>query len=108
MTCGFTSEERRPGPGADADGAPVVDCVSQPVLVVDHLGLIRFANPSALIALGFPDASDLLCENRHKAIHYGRPDGTDFPAETELSASRGGRCHEFVRLPHIAARAGGR
>jgi PAS domain S-box-containing protein len=76
------------GPGADAFGAAIVDRVSQPVLVVDHEGLIRFANPTALIALGFPDASDLLCENRHKAIHYRRPDGSDFPV---------GQCH--LQLP---------
>ncbi len=61
--------------------ASILDCVVQPVLVVDQSGLIRFANPSALAALGYEQASDLLGKPSHDTIHYKRPDGTVFPVE---------------------------
>jgi PAS domain-containing protein len=50
-------------------------------LVVDQAGLIQFADPSALAALGYEDVSDLLGEPGHQTIHYKRPDGTAFPVE---------------------------
>ena len=61
--------------------ASILDCVVQPVWVVDQAGLIRFANPSALATLGYDAASDLLGKPRHQTIHYKRRDGTVFPAE---------------------------
>ncbi|HUY45741.1 MAG TPA: PAS domain-containing protein [Streptosporangiaceae bacterium] len=39
--------------GADALVTSILDCVVQPVWVVDSGGLIRFANPSAVAALGY-------------------------------------------------------
>jgi PAS domain S-box-containing protein len=61
--------------------ASILDCVVQPVLVVDQAGLIQFANPSALAALGYDQACDLLDKPSHDTIHYKRPDGTAFPVE---------------------------
>jgi PAS domain S-box-containing protein len=58
----------------------ILDCVAQPVWVVDHDGLIRFANPAALAALGYGDASELEGKPSHETIHYKHPDGSDFPA----------------------------
>lgn len=59
----------------------ILDCVAQPVWMVDQDGLIRFANPSAVAALGYHDASDLRGKPSHQTIHYKRPDGASFPAE---------------------------
>ena len=70
-----------PAPGAYAFVASILDCVVQPVWVVDQAGMIRFANPSAVAALGYADVSDLLGKPSHQTIHYKRPDGTAFPAE---------------------------
>jgi PAS domain S-box-containing protein len=58
----------------------ILDCVAQPVWVVDHDGLIRFANPAALTALGYHDPSELEGMPSHETIHYRHSDGTDFPA----------------------------
>jgi PAS domain S-box-containing protein len=49
--------------------------------VADHEGLIRFANPSAVAALGYNHVSELLGKPSHQTIHYKRPDGSSFPAE---------------------------
>jgi PAS domain S-box-containing protein len=49
--------------------------------VVDQQGLIRFANPSAVAALGYDDMSELLGKPSHQTIHYKRPDGSRFPVE---------------------------
>jgi PAS domain S-box-containing protein len=59
----------------------VLDCVAQPVWVVDHDGLIRFANPAALAVLGYDDPSELEGKPSHETIHYKHPDGSEFPAE---------------------------
>ncbi len=59
----------------------ILDCVAQPVWVVDHDGLILFANPAALAALGYDDPSELEGQASHETIHYKHPDGSDFPAE---------------------------
>jgi PAS domain S-box-containing protein len=61
--------------------ASILDCVAQPVWMVDHDGLIRFANPSAVAALGYTAASELRGKPSHQTIHYKRPDGSPFPAE---------------------------
>ena len=49
--------------------------------MVDQDGLIRFANPSAVAALGYADVSELLGKPSHQTIHYKRPDGSPFPAD---------------------------
>ena len=61
--------------------ASILDCVAQPVWMVDPDGLIRFANPSAVAALGYADAAELYGKLSHQTIHYKRPDGSPFPAE---------------------------
>ena len=70
-----------PAPGADALVASILACVAQPVWMVDQDGLIRFANPSAVAALGYDDVSELQAKPSHQTIHYKRPDGSPFPAE---------------------------
>jgi PAS domain S-box-containing protein len=67
-------------PGANAVVASILDCVAQPVLVADQDGLIQFANPSAVAALGYDDGSELLGKPGHQTIHHKHPDGTSFPA----------------------------
>jgi PAS domain S-box-containing protein len=59
----------------------ILDTVAQPVWVVDHDGLIRFANPAALRALGYDALSELEGKPSHETIHYQHPDGSPFPAE---------------------------
>jgi PAS domain S-box-containing protein len=59
----------------------ILEGVVQPVWVVDHEGLIRFANPAALAALGYEDLGELEGKPSHETIHYQHPDGSHFPAE---------------------------
>ncbi len=59
----------------------ILDCVAQPVWVVDHDGLIRLANPAALAALGYDDHAQLEGRPSHETIHYQHPDGSNYPAE---------------------------
>lgn len=61
--------------------ASVLDCVAQPVWVVDHDGLIRFANPSAVAVPGCASAAEVHGKPSHQTIHYKRPDGSPFPGE---------------------------
>ena len=83
--------------------ASILDCVVQPVLVVDPGGLIGFANPSAVAALGWDRAADLLGKPSHATIHYKRPDGAAFPVDEcpmLLPRTTGQTVHEedwFVR-----------
>jgi PAS domain S-box-containing protein len=58
----------------------VLDTAAQPIWVVDPRGVIRFANPAAVAALGYDDAKQLLGRPSHETIHYRHPDGTPFPA----------------------------
>jgi PAS domain S-box-containing protein len=75
-------------PLEENDGQPVapdvlvaaLDAVEQPVWVVDASGLIRFANPAAVAALGYADGEQLLGRDSHETIHHHHPDGRPFPA----------------------------
>jgi PAS domain S-box-containing protein len=60
--------------------AAVLETAAQPVWVVDADGLIRFANPAAVAALGYDRADELLGLRGHDKIHHRRPDGTPRPA----------------------------
>jgi PAS domain S-box-containing protein len=51
------------------------------VWVAGQDGVIRFANPSAVAALGYADTSELMGKPSHQTIHYKRPDGSPFPAD---------------------------
>jgi PAS domain S-box-containing protein len=68
------------GVGAEDFLSAVLRTIAQPVWVVDAEGLIRFANPAAIAALGYDSPEDLIGRNSHETIHYRRPDGTPYPA----------------------------
>ena len=68
------------GVGAEDFLAAVLRTIAQPVWVVDPEGLIQFANPAAIAALGYERPEDLIGRNSHETIHYRRPDGTPYPA----------------------------
>ena len=59
--------------------ATVLETAAQPIWVVDPDGLIRFANPAAVAALGYDRADELLGLRGHDKIHHRRPDGTPRP-----------------------------
>jgi PAS domain S-box-containing protein len=59
----------------------VLDCVAQPLAVVDHEGRIVSLNPAALAALGYDDLEELRGRDGHDALHYKHPDGSPFPLE---------------------------
>jgi PAS domain S-box-containing protein len=76
----------------------ILDCIAQPVWVVDHDGLISFVNPAGLAALGYDDLSQVEGRPGHETIHYKRRDGSHFPAsECPMSISR--ETGETVRMP---------
>jgi PAS domain S-box-containing protein len=60
--------------------AAVLDAAAQPIWVVDPDGVIRFANPAALAALGYDSGDELVGRHSHETIHYQHPDGTPYPA----------------------------
>ena len=60
--------------------AAVLQTVAQPVWVVDAEGLIGFANPAALDALGYDSVDELLGRHSHDTIHHHHPDGSPYPA----------------------------
>jgi PAS domain S-box-containing protein len=66
--------------GAEDFLAAVLDTVAQPIWVVDPEGVIRFANPAALAALGYDRARELFGRGSHETIHHKHPDGTPYPA----------------------------
>lgn len=74
----------------------ILDCVAQPVWVVDHDGRIRFANPAALSALGYESLSELEGKPSHDTIHYKHPDGSPYPAD-ECPLLRPRKTGETVR-----------
>ena len=60
--------------------AAVLETAGQPIWVVDPEGVIRFANPAAIAALGYDRPEELLGRASHETIHYKHPDGTPYPA----------------------------
>ncbi|MGZ4222707.1 MAG: GAF domain-containing protein [Solirubrobacteraceae bacterium] len=58
----------------------VLRATAQPIWVVDADGLITFANPAAIEALGYDSADELFGRNSHETIHYRHPDGRPYPA----------------------------
>jgi PAS domain S-box-containing protein len=66
--------------GAGEFLAAVLETAAQPIWVVDHDGVIRFANPAAIATLGYDEADELLGCQSHETIHYKHPDGTPYPA----------------------------
>jgi PAS domain S-box-containing protein len=66
--------------GAEDFLAVVLQTTAQPIWVVDADGLIRFANPAAIDALGYDSADELCGRPSHETIHHSHPDGTPYPA----------------------------
>jgi PAS domain S-box-containing protein len=67
----------------------ILDCVAQPVWVVDARGLISFVNPAGVAALGYDDLAQLQGQPGHDTIHYKHPDGSPYPAsECPMSHAR--------------------
>jgi PAS domain S-box-containing protein len=66
--------------GAEDFLAAVLRATAQPIWVVDPDGLIRFANPAAIAALGYDRAAELFGRDSHETIHYRHPDGSAYPA----------------------------
>jgi PAS domain S-box-containing protein len=60
--------------------AATLEAAGQPMWVVDRDGLIRFANPAAVAALGYDGPDELSGRHSHETIHYQHPDGTPYPA----------------------------
>jgi PAS domain S-box-containing protein len=67
--------------GAEDFLAAVLRTAAQPIWVVDHEGVIRFANPAAIAALGYGGEDELLGRHSHDTIHHSHPDGTPFPGD---------------------------
>jgi PAS domain S-box-containing protein len=65
----------------EASLGEILNCVAQPVWVVNHAGVIHFANPAALAALGYESLDELIGKPGHETIHYKYPDGSPFPVE---------------------------
>ena len=76
---------KTPGPVRDVDAAAslsaILDCVAQPVWVVDPEGLIIYGNQAALGTLGYDDLAELVGRNSHDTMHYKHLDGSPYPAE---------------------------
>jgi PAS domain S-box-containing protein len=66
--------------GAEDFLVAVLETTGQPIWVVGPDGLIRFANPAAIAALGYDSADELVGRRSHETIHRSRPDGSWHPA----------------------------
>ena len=66
--------------GAEDFLAAVLEVAAQPIWVVGPDGLVRFANPAAIAALGYDSADELLGRDGHETIHSRHPDGAPCPA----------------------------
>ena len=56
--------------------AAVLDAAAQPIWVVDPDGVIRFANPAAIAALGYESGDELVGRDSHDTILHSHPNGT--------------------------------
>jgi PAS domain-containing protein len=66
--------------GAEDFLVAVLETTAQPIWVVDPGGVILFANPAAIAALGYDSADELLGRHSHETIHHSHPDGSPYPA----------------------------
>ena len=67
--------------GAEEFLTAVLEITAQPVWVIDRDGVIRFANPAAISALGYERADELSGHDSHATTHYRHKDGKPFPAD---------------------------
>ncbi|WP_320672079.1 sensor histidine kinase [Patulibacter defluvii] len=93
-------EEGPPATLAGSDPPAVLGALLQSladaVYLVDHEGIVRFANAAALDLLGWPE-EQLVGRPSHAAIHHTRPDGRPFP-EAECPLLRPRLTGEVVRV----------
>ena len=54
--------------GAEGLLAAVLDATTQPVLIVDPRGVIRFGNAAAVAVLGYDGADELLGRRSHETM----------------------------------------
>jgi PAS domain S-box-containing protein len=73
----------------------ILDCLAQPVSVVDHDGILIYVNPAGVAALGYDDLSELKGKPGHETAHYKRRDGSPYPVE-ECPMSRARQTGETV------------
>jgi PAS domain S-box-containing protein len=59
----------------------IIECLAQPVWVVDHEGRVVFANRAAVVTLGYEDAAELRGRQSHETIHYKHRDGSPYAVE---------------------------
>jgi PAS domain S-box-containing protein len=59
--------------------AAILEKAEQPVWVVDAEGLIRFANPAAIAALGYDSADELVGRYSHEMLRCRPPDAAQDP-----------------------------
>jgi PAS domain S-box-containing protein len=57
----------------------ILDGFPQPVWVVDETGVILFANPAGVSAVGYDHLSELRGRPSHETVHYKRVSGTHYP-----------------------------
>ena len=83
MTTRNHAKTQRPVRDVDAAASlsAILDCVAQPVWVVDPEGLIIYGNQAALATLGYDDLDELVGRNSHDTMHYKHLDGSPYPAE---------------------------
>ncbi|MGO9906730.1 MAG: PAS domain-containing protein, partial [Solirubrobacteraceae bacterium] len=66
-----------------SDGQELLEALLQStaeaVYAVDHAGRVLYANPAAVLTLGFDSEDELVGHPSHATIHYARPDGSPFP-----------------------------
>jgi PAS domain S-box-containing protein len=67
--------------GAEEFLVALLETTRQPFCVIDHDGVVRFANPAAVSALGYEDAGELLRHGSHATMHYGHKGGTPSAAD---------------------------
>jgi PAS domain S-box-containing protein len=59
----------------------VLDTAAQPIWVLDPDGVVRFANPAAIAALGYDSGDELVGCESHERLHYRHPDGASHPVD---------------------------
>ena len=58
--------------------AHILDAIPRPVWAVNGEGMIAFANPAAVAALGYQDSRDIVGMPSHETIHHTHPDGSQY------------------------------
>jgi PAS domain S-box-containing protein len=66
--------------GAEDFPVAVLETTAQPIWVVDPDGVIRFASPAAIAALGYDSADELFGRDSHETIHHSHTDGRRYTA----------------------------